>query len=106
MNTLNICVDGELKKMIIELSSNNHRICFPVTTSVHVYMLSGQMDLTSKQLVTSLISHHLSVVLWFVETGLLPENDGKRTTQLVHSSRCCKACCLIELESHLWYKRS
>ena len=34
------------------------------------------MDLNSKQLVTSLISFHLSVVLWFVETGLLPENDG------------------------------
>ena len=35
------------------------------------------MDLNSKQLVTSLISSHLSVVLWFVEMKLLPENDGK-----------------------------
>ena len=44
---------------------------------ISVFIPTGQMDLNSKQLVTSLISSHLSVVLWFVEMKLLPENDGK-----------------------------
>lgn len=37
----------------------------------------GEAELQSKMLVTSLLSQHLSVVLWFVDVGLLPENDGK-----------------------------
>ncbi|XP_060555912.1 protein ELYS-like [Ruditapes philippinarum] len=35
----------------------------------------GEAELESKVLVSSLLSHHLSVVLWFVGAGLLPEGD-------------------------------
>ncbi|KAL4221649.1 Protein ELYS [Mactra antiquata] len=35
----------------------------------------GREELESKILVTSLLSQHLSVILWFVDAGLLPEDD-------------------------------
>lgn len=41
----------------------------------------GEAELNSKVLVTSMLSHHLSVVLWFINAGLLPENDGKTLTR-------------------------
>ncbi|XP_053388685.1 protein ELYS-like, partial [Mercenaria mercenaria] len=40
----------------------------------------GEAELQSKILVTSLLSQHLSVVLWFVGAGLLPEDDDTEVT--------------------------
>jgi len=37
----------------------------------------GAAELKVKLLVTSILSQHLGVVLWFVDVGLLPESDGK-----------------------------
>jgi len=37
---------------------------------------AGAAELQEKRLVCDLISHRLSVLLWFFTAGLLPENDG------------------------------
>ncbi|XP_052284768.1 protein ELYS-like isoform X2 [Dreissena polymorpha] len=60
-----------------------HLICILKTfaSGTGSITVAGEAELNSKVLVTSLISQHLAVVLWFFGTGLLPENDDTEVTQ-------------------------